>query len=374
MSLSDLTTASVQAALGEFDEIGRDAFLARYGFGKSRGYFVVHNGQRYDSKAIAGAAHGYLAGQSPLTAATFSGGDKTVANTLAQLGFSVTRPDTSTTQVLPFDRGEVYSRQAHIHQLFGGQERGGIATPDAVPWVFLFTGESGGAFGYSDAWQDDGTFTYTGEGQRGDMQFVRGNRAIRDHLRDGRDLLLFQALATKGRYRFLGCFACAGWKYRSLPDRDGLIRQGIVFQLVPIEDVPLADHDSSDIDALADTGRSLSELRQRAYAAASAPPVPPKDARRSYHRRSEEVKVYVLARAAGKCEACTNVAPFKRKDGTPYLEPHHTLRVADGGPDHPRFVGAVCPTCHREIHHGANGPEINDKLMARLLAAEPIEA
>jgi hypothetical protein len=36
------------------------------------------------------------------------------------------------------------------------------------------------------------------------------------------------------------------------------------------------------------------------------------------------------------------------------LEPHHIRRLGDGGPDDPRFMGAVCPNCHREIHHGDN--------------------
>jgi hypothetical protein len=44
--------------------------------------------------------------------------------------------------------------------------------------------------------------------------------------------------------------------------------------------------------------------------------------------------------------------------------PHR--RVSDGGPDHPRWVGAICPTCHRNIHHGIDGLAINEKLMARL--------
>jgi hypothetical protein len=61
------------------------------------------------------------------------------------------------------------------------------------------------------------------------------------------------------------------------------------------------------------------------------------------------VKAYVLRRANGCCEACGEEAPFVRKDGTPYLEPHHTRRVADGGPDHPAWVAAICPTCHRQI-------------------------
>lgn len=46
----------------------------------------------YDSKAIAGAAHGYQFGSS-LTARDFSGGEATVAAKLTELGFEVRRAD-----------------------------------------------------------------------------------------------------------------------------------------------------------------------------------------------------------------------------------------------------------------------------------------
>ena len=80
MALSDLTEAqSVLRAVREFDEVGRETFLRKYGFGRSRSYFLVLNGESYDSKAIAGVAHGY---QHPtlgaLKPSDFSGGDATV--------------------------------------------------------------------------------------------------------------------------------------------------------------------------------------------------------------------------------------------------------------------------------------------------------
>jgi 5-methylcytosine-specific restriction protein A len=75
------------------------------------------------------------------------------------------------------------------------------------------------------------------------------------------------------------------------------------------------------------------------------------------------VRLYVLARAAGVCESCNQPAPFMTAKGQPYLEPHHTRRLSDGGPDDPRFVGAVCPSCHREIHHGMHGQAKNDALI-----------
>jgi 5-methylcytosine-specific restriction protein A len=129
--------------------------------------------------------------------------------------------------------GQIYPRQNDSHQVYGGQERGGIATPDGVPYIFLFAGDRGEQYGYSDGWKESGIFAYTGDGQVGDVQFVRGNRAVRDHLEDGRDLLQFVALPTKGRYRFLGCFVCAGWLEGTGRDRNGATRQTIIFQLVP---------------------------------------------------------------------------------------------------------------------------------------------
>jgi 5-methylcytosine-specific restriction endonuclease McrA len=53
------------------------------------------------------------------------------------------------------------------------------------------------------------------------------------------------------------------------------------------------------------------------------------------------------------------------------LEPHHVTRVSDGGPDHAAHVIALCPNCHRRVHHGADGKQFNKRLMKRLTALEP---
>jgi hypothetical protein len=92
--LTDLSNTAVLAALNEFKELGRTAFLKRYGFGPARDYFVrdpVTDGLA-DSKAIVGAAHGYQFPElGPLPASAFSGGDATVASTLTKLGFAIVR-------------------------------------------------------------------------------------------------------------------------------------------------------------------------------------------------------------------------------------------------------------------------------------------
>jgi hypothetical protein len=69
--------------------------------------------------------------------------------------------------------------------------------------------------------------------------------------------------------------------------------------------------------------------------------------------RNPDVIAEVLDRAKGRCELCMEAAPFARKsDGTPYLEVHHKIRLADGGEDTVENAHALCPNCHRREHFG----------------------
>lgn len=90
------------SAIAEYDELGKEAFLANYGYGEARSYQLHHDGKLYDSKAIIGVAAGYLPSQAALLAADFSGGEQTVARRLRQLGFTVT-----STRAPPWLRDEV---------------------------------------------------------------------------------------------------------------------------------------------------------------------------------------------------------------------------------------------------------------------------
>lgn len=94
MALNELTDpAAVVQAMAEFDQLGRTAFLQKYGFGKAREYMLRGpSGTLYDSKAIAGAAFGFqFPDRGPLRATDFSGGENTVERKLADLGFEVVR-------------------------------------------------------------------------------------------------------------------------------------------------------------------------------------------------------------------------------------------------------------------------------------------
>lgn len=138
---------------------------------------------------------------------------------------------------LPFEVGALYSRSTQIHGLFGGQRQGGISTPRDHAVVIAFTGEAGKTHGYDDFWDDDRVFNYFGEGQSGDMQFTKGNRAIEHHVEDGKRLLLFQMMGRGKPYRYLGEFVRQSSYLRpETPSTSGALRTAIVFRLIPVED------------------------------------------------------------------------------------------------------------------------------------------
>lgn len=94
------------------------------------------------------------------------------------------------------------------------------------------------------------------------MEFVRGNRALCDHVRDGKKLLVFQALG-QGIHRFLGQFVCIGYDIApNHPNRNGRLRDAIVFRLQPFHDEIGAELATSqlpfvDIESISSTTRQV---------------------------------------------------------------------------------------------------------------------
>jgi 5-methylcytosine-specific restriction protein A len=74
----------------------------------------------------------------------------------------------------------------------------------------------------------------------------------------------------------------------------------------------------------------------------------------------------VLKYAKGVCEYCSVPAPFLTNGGTPYLEVHHVVPLADGGADTVENAVAVCPNCHRAAHYSVDAAEIRDRLFGYL--------
>lgn len=263
--------------------------------------------------------------------------------------------------------GEKYTRATDIHDQYGGGRQSGISPSSSSPFIFLFTGDSGENYGYEDGWQpDDGVFLYTGQGQIGDMEFTRGNKAIRDHLKDGKQLLLFKALGKGQPVEFMGEFECASVGFGSAPDLNGAIRRTIRFNLTPVGTTPPLEPDTPD-----GNDRSLAELRLSALRAVTPPETSNwRIAKQIRRQRSTDIKEYVLRRAGGFCELTGEKAPFLKDNGEPFLEVHHIRRLSDGGLDHPVNCAAITPNVHREIHFGANGSALDERLASLIAAKE----
>lgn len=370
MVLPDVERAALEDALRQFDaELRERQDWIGWENNSAQKFALVHDGVMYPPKKIISMATG-------VPVSKFSGGRQS-NEYLKSRGFAIAPIDHAEDgpQEAPqFVVGKIYDRWPEINVPYGGSRQSGISPSNQTPAIFLFTGDSGEQYGYRDAFDSDGVFSYTGEGQIGDMQLTKGNLAITNHARDGRALHVFESLGKSKGQKYVGEFTYVNHSFKHGKDREGNQRRIIVFHLVPVGK-ETDDTQLGEVEGIPENAPPLdiANARRRAISAFGANEGSGgKEAKKKLYFRSKAVKDYVLLRSNGECESCHEPAPFKRLDGSPYLEPHHTTRVSDGGLDHPRFVGAICPTCHREIHHGIDGKRRNAELVEYLAEIEPL--
>lgn len=126
-----------------------------------------------------------------------------------------------------FSIGKLYKR-TDIQDKYGGTRQGGIAPCAKFPYIFIFSGDAGHQHGYKDQWENEYVFSYTGEGQLNDMAFIRGNLALRDHLKNGKRVFLFIYVA-KGIVKFESELELVDFDYFQGNDREGNSRTAIKF-------------------------------------------------------------------------------------------------------------------------------------------------
>lgn len=263
--LAEVTSAkAVEQAIDEADKLGREAFRLKYGFGKSRTYYLRHDGKTYDSKPIIAVAFGYQHTTKPLAFNEFSGGAATVKPVLEALGFTVVVSDLGD-EAPPYfsewlDVGEVYTRE-NLRELFGIGDatiNNGVFRPKGSKSIWLFVTKEKTAD--RPQLSDD----LTGDVLLWDGQPAgRTDAMLIEHLANGEEVLLFyrerRSQFAHGGFRYEGPFL-----YRShsgtrptkfVFDRDG----------ASASNEPRAAHDGFDPTNVAD-GRSqtlaLVRLRQ----------------------------------------------------------------------------------------------------------------
>jgi len=252
-------------------------------------------------------------------------------------------------------------KRTKIHEQFGGNPQCGISSSGQVDAVFLFTGDDGNN-PYEDVWISETEFEYSGQGQRGDQTFDRSNpngRAnddLKNHGEYEKEVHLFEKSAEDDSIVvYLGQVEYVDHDFKQRNDADDNPRQEIRFEL------QLVDNEATGDEDVVSDEETLRELADEASTTDSTP----SSGGRSY-RTSRFVREYALDWAEGYCQGCDEKAPFETPDGDPYLEVHHVFRRADGGPDHPDTVIALCPNCHSKRHYGRRGDQFNRELIQKL--------
>lgn len=123
MAISDVTKDSVLKAVEEYRTLEQNAFLEKYGFGKSTRYLLRVDGEDFDSKAIVGAAHGYaLPEAGPLENSAFSGGKDAAAGVLEGLGFQIIEKEVTTKRFWTLDELSPVQREHYeVSRSFGDE-------------------------------------------------------------------------------------------------------------------------------------------------------------------------------------------------------------------------------------------------------------
>lgn len=209
---------------------------------------------------------------------------------------------------------------------------------------------------YDDQWSSDGILNYTGMGTTGDQSITNSqNKTLAVAAKEGIKVYLFESYADN-EYYFEGEVELAGPIFQAEEiDAEGNLRTVVKYPLrrkdnkanviIDIESVK-----QSEKEKIKEVQRhSIEDIKNKAKAV-ELKDVSTKEVKTIYRERNQYVAEYTKNRAKGICDLCGKEAPFKDRDGKPYLESHHVITLADGGPDGIYNTVAICPNCHKKIH------------------------
>ena len=216
---------------------------------------------------------------------------------------------------------------------------------------------------YDDQWNNDGIFNYTGMGTVGDQNInFNQNKTLVLSKQNGIKVYLFESYKDN-EYYYDGEVELYGSIFQSAEiDANGNLRTVIKFPLKRVDSSKEIVIDYGDIEtSISEKSKSLknlssAEIKSKAkninYHTVS------KEVKTTYRERNQYIAEYTKERAKGICDLCGKEAPFRDKNGKPYLESHHVITLAEGGPDAIYNTVAICPNCHRRIHVLKNREDI----------------
>ena len=206
---------------------------------------------------------------------------------------------------------------------------------------------------YEDEWKLD-TMNYAGMGSKGDqsLEFAQ-NKTLSESNENGINVHFFEVFTDKV-YTYQGQVTLIDKPFQEVQDdEDGNSRSVWIFPLKRKDgSTPVIPKVSLDKTFERKVKRSstltLEELKSKASKSQSKPGS--RVATTTTYQRDPNVVNYTLKRATGICELCEQPAPFKKKNGDPYLEVHHVEQLSKGGDDTIENAVALCPNCHRKMH------------------------
>ena len=206
---------------------------------------------------------------------------------------------------------------------------------------------------YDDKWFGD-VLHYTGMGKSADqdINFMQ-NRTLAESNTNGVDVHLFEVL-KEGQYIYKGPVELCAAPYQEMQrGEDGVLRKVWMFPVhlkndgVPIDESIIIEHEKRKQRQA--RRLTTAELKQRAEDSQSKD-VSVRIVKSTTFIRDPYVSEYVKRAANGNCQLCEEKAPFKDKNGNPYLETHHIDWLSKDGADTIDNTVALCPNCHRKMH------------------------
>jgi 5-methylcytosine-specific restriction protein A len=270
-----------------------------------------------------------------------------------------------------FQINHEYLREDLLEFVDSKQQQSGIIWGPKEPGCVIVTsgGRHGKSAGYHDGKNEDGSWSYIGQGSKGHQDPERFSNSLLTNQQ--KSVILFSTKEPnskeakergnrKKRYKFEGIFEVLSWGKIKVTEGKRLGDQLVVYHLIPSNNI----FNDFEVEAAIPikNGLTLEDLEKKIKDTPRKNEPRIKLTVQEYKERSRLVKTYALLRANGVCELCKKPAPFVSEAGIPFLEVHHIFRLADDGPDTPENVAALCPNCHREAHFGKEKDYLKKKL------------
>ena len=249
-----------------------------------------------------------------------------------------------------------------LTEIFKCSTQGGMRRSHRTDSLVLVSDHTRGI--YDDRWVSNDILHYTGIGLDGDqnINFAK-NKTLAESKKNGVGIYLFEVY-EKGKYLFRGQIMLHSRPYQTLqPDRHNRLRKVWMFPLK----IKNMDAQYKVPQRLLNRKYMIKEraakrlsdkaLFLRAVHANKQPITRQVDS--SAYEKNVYVSELAKRRADGVCQLCDQPAPFLTKNGEPYLECHHIVRLAKGGEDSIENTVALCPNCNKKMHYLNQKADVN---------------